>query len=717
MNRQTTIFITFLILSLGVSLNLDAQSSIHGTVIAYTGEAIIGANVYIEDSYDGVSTDTLGNFEFDSELTGIQNLIVSYLGYETFERDINLDLELEKIEVLLLEDISEMDPIVITAGVFEAGTGKGEVLKPLDIVTTAGATADIAGALNTLPGTTTVGEEGRLFVRGGDGSETLTFIDGLGVLDSYETTIPNVATRSRFSPMMFSGMSFSTGGYSAEYGRALSSALILSSKDVSLQDRSDISIMTVGLDLAHTESFKNSSISGKVQYTNLTPYMALVKQRIDWIKAPEALEGNLAYRYVKDGLTFKSYGKFNTSSMKLNYQPVGIDSSTETMLTNQYLYLNSFASYNLSDKTSARGGISYTRSITEASQSIGSQRDDLNGFHFKGAIYSDPVYFLSLNFGTEVFFNDLSRVSGNEEGKIKQGVDQTISATFMEGTWAIGRKLSLRTGVRTEYFINSDHWSFDPRASLAIKSGDNSQLGLSWGVFRQNADTESYFRNPLLSQQKAEHAILSYQVTIKKRVLRLEAFNKTYNDLIKIDSIGNLSNSGSGYARGMDLFWRDNKTFKNVDYWISYSYIDTKRNYRDYPYASTPGFVADHNLSIVYKHWFQSLRSQLGLTYTFASPRRYNDPNTVAFNNGRTPNYHDLSMNISYLMKPNVIFYLSITNLLGRKNIYGYEYSQQPDETGLYPGREIVPPADRFAFLGVFITLSKTNTMNQLPSL
>ena len=41
------------------------------------------------------------------------------------------------------------------------------ILKAVDIATTAGATADIAGALNTLPGTTKNGESGRLFVRGG----------------------------------------------------------------------------------------------------------------------------------------------------------------------------------------------------------------------------------------------------------------------------------------------------------------------------------------------------------------------------------------------------------------------------------------------------------------------------------------------------------------------------------------------------------------------
>ena len=102
--------------------------------------------------------------------------------------------------------------VVITAGAFEASDEKKAViLNSIDIVTTAGATADIAGALNTLPGTQAVGEEGRLFVRGGAAYETRTFIDGLFVQNPYNASVPNLPARGRFSPFLFKGTSFSTG--------------------------------------------------------------------------------------------------------------------------------------------------------------------------------------------------------------------------------------------------------------------------------------------------------------------------------------------------------------------------------------------------------------------------------------------------------------------------------------------------------------------------
>jgi outer membrane cobalamin receptor len=98
------------------------------------------------------------------------------------------------------------------------GKAKVNVLKPLDIVTTASATNDFVGALQTLPGTATVGEGGRLFVRDGEAEETLIFIDGARVFTSFIPKTNNNPTRGSYSPFLFKGISFSTGGYSAEYG-------------------------------------------------------------------------------------------------------------------------------------------------------------------------------------------------------------------------------------------------------------------------------------------------------------------------------------------------------------------------------------------------------------------------------------------------------------------------------------------------------------------
>lgn len=87
------------------------------------------------------------------------------------------------------------------------------------------------------------------------------------------------------------------------------------------------------------------------------------------------------------------------------------------------------------------------------------------------------------------------------------------------------------------------------------------------------------------------------------------------------------------------------------------------------------------------------------------------------FNTDKTASYQDLSVNIAYLPKNNLILYFACTNLMGRDNIFGYQYSAVPDANGVYPSQPIRQTAPRFIFLGVFITLSKNKSVNQLPNL
>ena len=126
-----------------------------------------------------------------------------------------------------------MQEVVITAGAFEANDeNKVAVLKPLDIYTNAGAGGDIMGAIRTLPGTQSQSDQTGLFVRGGDASESQVIIDGMVVQNPFASNVPGVSQRSRFTPFQFKGMSFSSGGYSARFGQALSSILELNTTDL-----------------------------------------------------------------------------------------------------------------------------------------------------------------------------------------------------------------------------------------------------------------------------------------------------------------------------------------------------------------------------------------------------------------------------------------------------------------------------------------------------
>ena len=199
-------------------MSIFAQTTISGNVKDAKGQPIQGANVFLDGTYDGASSIDDGSFSFTTMESGDQVLTVSMLSFETFIffGDVTT---MKNFPIKLREDVNSLDTVVISAGTFEASdNSKVSVLKPLDVVTTASALGDFVGALQTLPGTTTVAEDGRLFVRGGDANETQIFIDGIRVFTPYTPTTNNVPTRGRYSPFLFDGITFSTGGYSAEYG-------------------------------------------------------------------------------------------------------------------------------------------------------------------------------------------------------------------------------------------------------------------------------------------------------------------------------------------------------------------------------------------------------------------------------------------------------------------------------------------------------------------
>ena len=248
--------------------------------------------------------------------------MVSFIGYKTYNKELNLNGINLNLSIILKESSNQLDAVVITAGSFEASDEKKTVvLKPLDIVTTAGGLADIAGAINTLPGTRTVGEEGKLFVRGGDSYETATFIDGMLVESPYGSTMPDMPSRGRFSPFLFSGTVFSSGGYSAEYGQALSSALILKTNDLPDKTISSISLMSVGVGASHTQKWDKTSLSLSADYTDLSPYYALIKQNFDWMETPRGIGSSMIFRQKvnKNGL-IKMYSSFSHFNSKLAYQ-------------------------------------------------------------------------------------------------------------------------------------------------------------------------------------------------------------------------------------------------------------------------------------------------------------------------------------------------------------------------------------------------------------
>jgi len=205
-------------------------------------------------------------------------------------------------------------------------------------------------------------------------------------------------------------------------------------------------------------------------------------------------------------------------------------------------------------------------------------------------------------------------------------------------------------------------------------------------------------------------------------MFRAETYYKDYNCLVKYNGIqagfdSNYNNEGFGYAKGLDLFWRDSKTIKNLEYWVSYSFIDSKRDFRNYESQVTPSFVANHNFSLVTKYFVSDWRSQISATYSFNSGRPFDNPNITEFMSEKTKSFNNLSLSWAYLVSQQKILFFSVTNILGTENIFGYQYANSPDLNGQFQRQAITQPASRFVFVGFFWTISDNKKSNNLDNL
>ncbi|MBY0486029.1 MAG: TonB-dependent receptor, partial [Flavobacteriaceae bacterium] len=557
-------------------------------------------------------------------------------------------------------------------------------------------------------------------VRGGESDEAQTYVDGIRVAQPYGASTQNLPTRGRFSPFLFSGISFSTGGYSAEYGEALSSVLLLNTTDIATENKTDISLMTVGLGLAHTQKWKKSSLSVNTAYIDLAPYQVAIPQNVDWNRAFQSLSGELVYRYELARGLFKLYTAFDASRFDLNQENINSIAKTRVDLNNNNLYVNASYKGNFGSNWQLTTGISYGLGTNK----IGLNTDKINNTehasHLKLKLKKSISDRIKLSFGGDYFITQFDEDYSFTNNK--SGYNTNIVAAFTEADIFFSRKLALKAGVRA--FNNNllHQSSVSPRVSLAYKVSKSGQFSFAYGEFEQ-APKQDYLKfNSNFVNEKASHYILNYQFNKDKRTFRSEIYYKDYSNLVKYDTQevqynSNFNNNGFGFAKGLDIFWRDGKSIKNLEYWVSYSYIDTKRDYRNYENEVTPSFVAKNNLSIVTKYWIDDWKSSVGLSYSFNSGRPFDNPNELQFMNGKTKNYNNVSMSWAYLLSPQKILYISISNVLGTQNVFGYEYANSPDAIGNFQRRAITPTADRFFFVGFFWTISDNKKDNQLNNL
>ena len=714
-----------LIVTLLIS-GVQAQIKVTGSVKDQKGRILAGANIVVKGSYDGTVSDSTGSFSFKTYEKGKQFIVASSIGNKTVEQEVNIDSLPIHIDFILKEEISELKAVTVTAGSFEAGDKKraATVLSSLDVYTTGGANADISAVVKTLPGAQQVGEQEGLFVRGGAGYEAKQFIDGTLVNNPFFASVPDIASRGRFAPALFKGTVFSTGGYSALYGQALSSALIMESIDI--PDRSEVSAsissVFLGAGLQKVAKNKKSSWGGNYGYTNLLPYFSIVKQKPDYFRMPEFHTADLNFRMkTKNGGMLKYYGTFGASDLGLRRANIDDPNLKNAFgLNNINVYNNLSWRENLGNGWKMNLGLGYSTDYNDIDQQIQNQQNqkittgqpwiDNNNFTIKTrsdlsqikAVFDKRLSGISvLRTGGEYMYFYNSSTFNNQ----KATLPDHFKALFTEADLYITNDLAAKVGVRFEHSSLINKANIAPSLSLAYKTGKGAQMSIAYGEFYQKPENNYLYTTTNFGYSKATHFIANYIKNTALQTFRVEAFYKKYDGLVKTHPV--LNNAGAGDAKGVELFWRDKKTIKGLDYWISYSYLDTKRDFLNYSKQLQPTFAANHTASFVMKRFISKINTGFNFTYSYATGRPYynlvqNGSQFTIADQGKTIDYHNLGFSFNYLTsmgKAYAVFVGSVTNVLNSKQIFGYNYSNNGQRK-----EAITPPAPQFFFLGVFLS-------------
>ncbi len=694
----------------------QSTTKISGLIKDKTGEPLIGANVYIYKTIEGGITDNNGKFAFTTTKTDTITLVVSYLGFKDYKIT-SLVSRLKNLEITLEPKELAIDEVVIVASHFNFGSDGNKLKKmnSLDIVMTGSSNGDIYAALQSLPGTQKVGENGRLYVRGGESDETQTFINGMHVLVPYTTNAENSVQRSRFSPFLFKGINLTLGGYSAEYGQALSSVLPMQTTDLSSGDKLGISFSPFNFNVGGTLSQKKSSISFNGDYMNMYLYNKVFPDKYNWINPYQKISAQSQYKIeFTPNSILKVYAGYDYTTFKQKTENE-LDYSTQRNLSlnehNIYLNTTYISSFKNGSSVFLGAATSIVKNeINNASINKDQYQNNRREIHLKGSVNKSFYNTIKTSFGGEGYFRKSQKDYNSPEEEIRYNydLDYDLISFYLDNNIRLHKKFYFNLSGRMEYQTNNKEWNILPRTSFSYLANDHLQLSAIYGSYSQSSKDDILVTNQGdLKQELSNHLIFSIAYHTPKIVFRLEPYYKKYKKLPTLENSKYVSN-GYGHSKGLDVFLEEELLLKYLRSTIAYSYNDTKKLYLDYPELSQPQYATTHNFNVSLRYYLPSLKTYLGISNSFANGRPYHDPNKNGYMNSKTIPYNSLDLNMTFLLKPNIILYMSATNILGRNNIFNYNYSSTRGADNRYHSTPVVASREHFFYVGLFISLNNT---------
>ena len=603
-----------------------------------TGEALIGANVYIKGSTIGAMTNGYGFFSLTLK-EGVYPVVFSYLGYRSVEREINIDqparlnIELEdgQLEIGEVEILATDQPSVVASRQMSDITFSQKTLQRLPGF---GGDLDIIRALQAVPGIQSFGDGSSLYyVRGGNSDQNLLLIDEVPVYNPSHL----FGFFSAFSPDAINSVQVYKGDFPAKYGGRLSSVIDIKAREGNM---------------------KHFGISGNVgpYASNFTFEGPIVKNRSSFI-----LSGRVSTLNWLNNLSIfnKSFGfQFFDINGKLNFI---LDNNNRLFFT-FYYGLDDFSRYNSNEVNSL--GIGWnnlagtvrwnhiftnrlfsntTLNISRYNYSLNLPQEQ-NGFWRSSianlTLKTDGTWYLNphntIRSGIEVTYHASDPGSVTlQDGNTPQAVPVVAEYHSMEyllylsNEQQIGKKFSLRYGIRLPVwqdigptnvcYFDANHQVIDTIAygngeSYSTTFSPEPRLNIQYQWTESSSVKASYIRTtqflqllsnstspftslevwapcgPNIPPQTADQVAVGYfrELAKKQFTFSAEAYYKWFHDRLDYRDHANLLFNtliegellfGKGWSYGIELMLR--KVTGNFTGWIGYTWSRA--------YAQTPG--------------------------------------------------------------------------------------------------------------------------------
>lgn len=593
-----------------------------------------------------------------------------------------------------------LDEVVVRGKKTPAANSRWSDMHPVELVTVGGANGDLYKALQTLPGTQVQGETGELLVRGGSSYETQTFIDGMHVLNPYTSNGINTPSRSRYSTFMFSGVNLASGGASQEYGEALSAVLPLETKDYSKVDKVGVNVSVVGVGGGGTKTLDRGSLSVDLNYQNLGLYDKVYSGRTDFERPYRMFSGATQFRHTPgDATVFKVYAQYD----RTDFSAYEGDERRLFALTEDNIYVNATFRYRAAGGWDWFAGAAYSyynREVGGAAVSGDNWLERQRELHLKTKMSKRFSSVFRLDMGVESYIRNYRNHYLYSSMDDANQMSPTISAGFFSAAYYPVERLKAELSFRTEYTSPNRKINFSPRLAVNYYWGDVMLSGIV-GRYTQLPENDWLVRSRKLMSEACMQYNLGMQYGYEGRFYKAELYYKNYDRLVLEETdteTGSvlLTSGGYGYSRGIDLFFRDRVSIKNLEYQLSYTYNISKRKYQRCSELTTPQYATRHNAALVVKYSLPRLHSIISLTNRFSTGRPYHNPLLPGLMNDEVKPYNSLDVGVTFLASKKVIIHASASNILGRKN-----------EFGKVDNKAILASKDHFFYVGVYVTLGK----------